>query len=532
MSIFSLDFAQSLETQEKQSESKLRQSLVYKPDDFEVWLELIKEVEKYSSPEKNKSIYQEFLEEFPQYYPVWRKLAEAYNALEDYEMVACTYEEGLKYLPVSVDLWLHYCIWKASRGPQEEARSLYQKAVAACGKVYNSSILWDKYLDFEKSLKNYQNMEMVFSALMTFPTNKLYEYYTRFKNFLDQFGREILDYQTPEEYDQARKLKLEEIISNYEKAVIENNKRKPFEQSIKRSNFNPKPVDQEQLVNWRKYCEFEENEGEDLRIKLLYERCIVALCYYDEFWIRYARYLEKTQGVETAREVYQRGNKHFLFRKPYLFVSQGYFEELHGNTEEAKKLYKHVYEKVAPGLLNAVLKHINLERRNSNFTEVENLYQKALEVAENEGKPETIALIASHYGRFYQNIMKNPNKAIEVFESALEKAPGEKSLYLILVNAYKNSDRTQEITNVYEKAIWSTELPQRAKVEFWVGYIDFVRSTCEDKEKLREAEENFRLNFHHEDLLIEEFKKASGIKRMQRSASYEYPEPIKQQQLI
>jgi len=35
-------------------------------------------------------------------------------------------------------------------------------------------------------------------------------------------------------------------------------------------------MDIPQLTNWRRYLDFEENEGGDTRIQILYERCLVA----------------------------------------------------------------------------------------------------------------------------------------------------------------------------------------------------------------------------------------------------------------
>ena len=74
------------------------------------------------------TIYQEFPQEFLQYYLVWRKLAEVYSAEDNQEMVVCSYEVGLKYLPVSTDLWLHYRIWKTEHSSLEETRNLFEKA--------------------------------------------------------------------------------------------------------------------------------------------------------------------------------------------------------------------------------------------------------------------------------------------------------------------------------------------------------------------------------------------------------------------
>ncbi|CAG9329093.1 unnamed protein product [Blepharisma stoltei] len=530
------DFAMNFQTQEREDENKLRQILLYNPYDFDIWLELIKQVEKYKSNEKSKSIYQEFLQEFPQYYPIWRKLADVYSSENNYEMVTCTYEEGLKYIPVSVDLWLHYCIWKTDHCTEEETRELFIKATNACGKVYTSNLLWDKYLDFEKNHKNYAAMETIFSNLLIFPTNKLYEYYTRFKNFIDAFGKNLPSLASQEDYEFAKKKRVEDIVIAYEKVVVENNKRKTFEQGIKRSNFSTKDLDNEQIHNWRRYLEFEENEGDDDRIRLLYERCIVAACYYSEFWIRYARYIEKVQGFEKARELYSRANTHFLSRRPDLFIAQGYFEELHKHIDEARKLYKHAYEDVTPGLLEGVYKHINLERRQRNFEEVDRLFKFAYSIALENGKSDSIVFVAGQYANFSQHQMNNLDKAIEIYSDAIKKAGDKKSIYYAYINALgcltDLQDKKTKIRDVYELGLsFNSDLSPQEKLELWVSYIDFMRDSWENGNELKELEERFRLVFHHQAALTQKFKASAKIKRMRRVPIYEESEPNKRQHI-
>ncbi len=49
----------------------------------------------------------------------------------------------------------------------------------------------------------------------------------------------------------------------------------PFESAIKRSYFHIKPLDETQKQNWKKYLNFEESEGDVVKIYALYERCMV-----------------------------------------------------------------------------------------------------------------------------------------------------------------------------------------------------------------------------------------------------------------
>jgi pre-mRNA-processing factor 39 len=112
-----------------------------------------------------------------------------------------------------------------------------------------------------------------------------------------------------------------------------------YESEIKRPYFHVKPLDDSQIRNWRSYLEFEEEEaskaasssrrGNDneaavgdaeaaaealavARVYVLYERCLVPCAMYEEFWIRYARFLGTRGDVERLRNVYMRADSVFL----------------------------------------------------------------------------------------------------------------------------------------------------------------------------------------------------------------------------
>ncbi|KAK6041884.1 hypothetical protein COOONC_20612 [Cooperia oncophora] len=62
--------------------------------------------------------------------------------------------------------------------------------------------------------------------------------------------------------------------------------RLPFEEQIKRPYFHVKPLEAEQLKNWRLYLDFEITEGDETRITVLFERCLIACALYDQFWTK------------------------------------------------------------------------------------------------------------------------------------------------------------------------------------------------------------------------------------------------------
>ena len=62
---------------------------------------------------------------------------------------------------------------------------------------------------------------------------------------------------------------------------------------IKRPYFHVVPLDKRQLRAWRDYLELEAADGDHHSLVQLYERCLIACAQYEEFWMQYARYLER-----------------------------------------------------------------------------------------------------------------------------------------------------------------------------------------------------------------------------------------------
>lgn len=63
---------------------------------------------------------------------------------------------------------------------------------------------------------------------------------------------------------------------------MDTTKRWVYESEIKRPYFHVTELEEAQLVNWRRYLDYEEIEGNPQRIQFLYERCVVACVLFLE----------------------------------------------------------------------------------------------------------------------------------------------------------------------------------------------------------------------------------------------------------
>ena len=109
-----------------------------------------------------------------------------------------------------------------------------------------------------------------------------------------------------------------EIHQNTKKGVQE---RWTYESGIKRTYFHIKPLDEAQKSNWKKYLDWEEEQGDLLRIYALYERCLVPCVFffililkaqYEEFWHRYAMYLQSKGDMDRTYNVFVRAATLFI----------------------------------------------------------------------------------------------------------------------------------------------------------------------------------------------------------------------------
>ena len=66
-----------------------------------------------------------------------------------------------------------------------------------------------------------------------------------------------------------------------------------YEEKLKRTYFHVKPMDQKQLRVWDQYLDWQVSQEDHQRTVVLFERCLIPCALYEQFWAKYARYLER-----------------------------------------------------------------------------------------------------------------------------------------------------------------------------------------------------------------------------------------------
>ncbi|XP_035525127.1 pre-mRNA-processing factor 39 [Morone saxatilis] len=268
----------------------------------------------------------------------------------------------------------------------------------------------------------------------------------------------------------------EQVLVRRDKVYQDNEgevrKRWHFEDAIKRPYFHVKPLDRLQLRAWHTYLDWEiaqlnketrdssqdpneaATEGsevtaqpqeasedavdahDDHRVRILFERCLIACALYEEFWTRYTQYLE-LHSVDEARAVFHRACGIHLTHKPNIHMHWATFEERHGDLTEARRVLE-ALEKTLPGLAVVRLRRAALERRAGQLDQSEALLQEA--VAESKEKPTLHAFYSIKLARLLFKLGRNPSRARRVLQEALEISPDNDKLHMNLLELEVSGD--------------------------------------------------------------------------------------------
>ncbi|KAK8748024.1 hypothetical protein OTU49_016278 [Cherax quadricarinatus] len=313
------------------------------PYDFNGWTYLLNHVESMDNLEVARSAFDGFLPLYPYCFAYWKKLSDMELKHNDMRRCLGVLLIGTECVPFCTDLWvslLNNMIMYAKQMdfPLQLVRELYESGLNCMGQSWHSSSLWDACINYEQNNGNLVTVMALYRRLIQTPTRLFNKHWDHFLALVrDHHPRSLLPV---EEYQALRKQACEELKIRYtptshmppktiqktpqpedkltscikEKLVAlyikthecneeEVDKRWKFEEKIKRPYFHVKPLDKRQIKNWNEYLDFEIGEGEPLKIIPLFERSLVACALYEDFWCRYALYMEKhTQNVLDEKE--------------------------------------------------------------------------------------------------------------------------------------------------------------------------------------------------------------------------------------
>ncbi|XP_010782535.1 pre-mRNA-processing factor 39 isoform X1 [Notothenia coriiceps] len=518
---------------------KLFKACEESPEDFNGWVYLLQYVEQENALPAVRQSFDIFFLRYPYCYGYWKKYADIEKKHENIQVAEEVYRRGLQAIPLSVDLWLHYLTFIKENSdlsdPETEGRirAAYEHAVLAAGTDFHSDRLWESYITWETEQEKLANVTAVYDRILGIPTQLYSQHLQRFKDHVqnnnpkhflseEEFiqmrlelskaslsamicesedkpsAQDDLPPGTEDLADPAQRVteienmrhKVNEVrqeVSNHNEHEV--SKRWAFEEAIKRPYFHVKSLEKNQLNNWKEYLDFEIENGTPERVVVLFERCLIACALYEEFWTKYAKYLEgySTDGV---RHVYKKACTIHLPKKPAIHLLWAAFEEQQGNVEEARDILKSL-EALVPGLAMVRLRRVSLERRHGNLEEAEAMLREAMESARNATET---SFYAVKLARQMMKVQRSLSKARKVLLDAIEKDQTSPKLYLNLLELEYSGDVTQneaEILACFDRALQS-QMPLESRLLFCQRKVEFLEDFGSDVNVLGAAYEELQ----------------------------------------
>ncbi|PGH04641.1 hypothetical protein AJ79_07038 [Helicocarpus griseus UAMH5409] len=469
-------------TEEENAElKKLHTEVLEDPDNFENWEKLIRAAEgqegginRNSNPQAitaTRSVYDRFLAKFPLLFGYWKKYADLEFSIAGTEAAEMVYERGVASITNSVDLWTNYCGFKVDTSHDADIiRELFNRGAHCVGLDFLAHPFWDKYIEFEERLEAQDKIFAILGSVIEIPMHQYARYFERYRGMaqtrpvselvspeiLGQFRAEVdgaaagIPPGSKSEAEIERDLRLRidsHHLEIFSRTQTETTKRWTYESEIKRPYFHVTELDEAQLANWRKYLDFEETEGSYSRIQFLYERCLVTCAHYDEFWLRYARWMLAQEGKEEeVRNIYQRASTLYVpISRPEARLHYAYFEELSGRVDVAKDIHSAILVSL-PGHVETIISLANLSRRHGGLEAAIEIYKTQLDSPQCDIQAK--AAFVAEWAKLLWKIKGSPEDARQVFQKNQQWYPDSRPFwtsYLMFELEQPTSAETEDV---------------------------------------------------------------------------------------
>ncbi|XP_012091896.2 uncharacterized protein LOC105649750 isoform X2 [Jatropha curcas] len=446
---------------------KLREVIANGSLDFDEWTSLIVEIEK-TYPENIETIclvYDAFLSEFPLCCVYWRKYVNHKIRLCTIDKVLEVFERAVSLATYSVDVWVDYCNFgRAVFEDPSDVRRLFKRALSFVGKDYLCHTLWDKYIEFEFSLKHWSFLADIYIQTLRFPTKKLHRYYDSFKKLVEIWKdemeshgllnttisvepmldseasicsnqddisciiKDLLDPSAGLERSKALRRYISVGEQFFHEASQLNENISCYETRIKRSYFHVKPLDVNQLENWHHYLDFAESHGDFDWAVRLYERCLIPCANYPDFWMRYVEFMESKGGREIANFALDRVTQNFLKRVSVIHLFNARFKEHVGDVPSARSAFLQCNNESDSEFVENVVMRANMEKRIGNFIAASNIYEEALGMATVKEKWHVLPILYVNFSRLKYMNTDGEDAARDILIDGIKHAPYSKLL--------------------------------------------------------------------------------------------------------
>ncbi|KAI4867862.1 pre-mRNA-processing factor 39 [Hypoxylon rubiginosum] len=511
------DFNQFAASDEENTEiKKLTLEVEADTDNFESWEKLIRACEgqegglnRNSSPQALatlRDVYDRFLLKFPLLFGYWKKYADLEFNISGPESAEMIYERGCASITNCVDLWASYCSFKMETTHTPHlVRELFERAATCVGLDFLAHPFWDKYIEYEERQEAQDKIFAILQRVIHIPMHQYARYFERLRQLahsrpikelvpadtLAHVRAEVeaegaaygMAARTELEVERDIRAKIDTLFyETFQKTQDETTKRWTYESEIKRPYFHVTELENPQLANWRKYLDFEEGEQDFARTTFLYERCVVTCALYDEFWLRYARWMSAQPGKEEeVRHIYMRAATLFVpISRPGIRLQFAYFEESCGRVEVARAIHEAILMQL-PDSVEVIVSWANLERRQNGLDAAIEVYSTQINTT--HVNIFTKAVLVTRWAFLLWKIKGSVDEARTVFLKNVQwyadsRHFWEKWLQFELeqpTNAELEPQHGKRIEHIFEELLAKSRISSAAKKELFLEYLTYLQ---------------------------------------------------------
>ena len=345
---------------------------------------------------------------------------------------------------------------------------LFERGATSVGLDFLAHPFWDKYLEFEERLETSDRIFGILDRVVHIPMHQYARYFERYRQLaqsrplqellpadtLEQFLSDVKRDGFSVEHDIEREMRTRIDgfhLEIFQRTQTETTKRWTYESEIKRPYFHVTEIDEMQLANWRKYLDFEEVEGDYTRTTFLYERCLVTCALYDEFWLRYARWmLAQASKEEEVRNIYQRASMVYVpISRPKVRLQYAYFEESCDRVELAKDIHQSILT-IVPGNIETIVSLANMCRRHGGLDAAVQVYKEQIDSQECDIYAKS--WLVGEWARLLWKIKGSPEEARQVYQKNQQYYLDSRSFWINYLQFELEQPTSAETENVqYER---------------------------------------------------------------------------------
>uniref|UniRef100_A0AC35TWD4 Suf domain-containing protein n=1 Tax=Rhabditophanes sp. KR3021 TaxID=114890 RepID=A0AC35TWD4_9BILA len=499
--------------------------------DFNTWEELIVKAFEIQEPKHIDKVCTRFLDNFPLCFGYWIQYAE-WNRKRGIDDCLDIYALSVKKFPVSIDLWEKYITVAIEYyqpyqgGNKEKVQKIMSKALDHCGLDFLSDRIWNMVIDFETACGMFDSAFKHFNVLLGVATQNYQIQTQRFKSFVLSVSPDLYLGESEMSSHKKRVLKkmdkesIKDILvenehgiktlskeAHYLFAKYINEERLPiqerterewkdrmeFEKNINRHYFHITPLENKQCSNWFKYLDYELKGRDEKKIKFQFERCLVVCCLYEEYWLKFARYLDKNVSKSESKELLQRAHKTYMPCSSKIAMALSLVEERLNNFDDAADTLEN-FDHRFPGYAAVRLRLIGLAgrkmKRQTDKVDQKKIIQKYEDLINYRRCSKTVRnLYIKKLARFQAYQCDNLKQADILLRDAIEKDPENNELYaqLIDINYFAHKKSSRDVVNAFDVAINSTSLPSHHRLQYARRKMEYMEEFSLEPSKIQVA---------------------------------------------